>query len=72
MLFSRAARATTLGLFADEIIPVVTTIKDKDGNEKQIKVRFFCPTITITRLCNMLQFFQLKNDNFQLKNLDAF
>ena len=36
--FFRAARATEQGLFADEIIPVVTKVMDKDGNERTIKV----------------------------------
>lgn len=34
----KAARATEQGLFADEIIPVVTKVMDKDGNERTIKV----------------------------------
>ncbi|XP_072029217.1 3-ketoacyl-CoA thiolase B, peroxisomal-like isoform X2 [Amphiura filiformis] len=34
----KAARAKRLGLFKDEIIPVTTTITDKDGNEREITV----------------------------------
>lgn len=34
----KAARAQRLGLYKDEIIPVTTMIKDKEGNEREITV----------------------------------
>ena len=38
MLYSRAAAAQRNGWFNDEIVPVKTVIKDKEGNEKETVV----------------------------------
>lgn len=35
---AKAVKASEQGLFDDEIVPVTTTVKDKDGNEKTITV----------------------------------
>ena len=47
----RAAKATEGGLFTNEIIPVVTKIKDKDGNERTIKVTYTTLLVVRFYLC---------------------
>lgn len=36
--FNRAAKAQQLGLFKAEIVPVKTTVQDKEGNQQTITV----------------------------------